>query len=290
MSVRTILSYLWKVPVCGVGFVVGSIVGGVIAGVIGLETPAVPEGTDPGTILLFQLLASPILALALAFVSRGLQGRYIARWLILSLLTWLASGVNTVIEASIFTTFGAASVFTVVTWLVGSLLCCSLVALLFPPTDRGQAFLANLRAFFASRPARQWAWRLAVACVAFMPIYYFFGRLVIPFTYEYYRQNLLELTIPGWGQILPVLFVRSVLFLVASLPVLIVWQKSRRNLVLSLGFAMFVLVGALLLIPAYWLPLTLRVPHSLEILADSMVYALVLVVLLSKPRESGGQD
>ena len=290
MNVRTILSYLWKVPVCGAGFAVGSILGSVIAGVIGLEIPAIPEGTDPGTLLLFQLLASPILGLALAFVSRGIQGSYVARWLILFLLTWVASGVNTVIEAAIFTTFQAASLFTVMMWLGASLVCSALVALLFPPTDRGQGFFANLRAFFGSRATRQWAWRLPAASVAFMPIYYFFGRLVIPFTYEYYRQNLLELTIPGWRQILPVLFVRSVLFLVASLPVLIAWQKSRRNLVLSLGFAMFVLVGALLLIPAYWLPLTLRVPHSLEILADSMVYALVLVVLLTKPRESAGQN
>jgi len=69
MNVRTILSYLWKVPVCGAGFVVGSILGSVIAGVIGLETPAIPEGTDPSTLLLFQLLApdvpsaAPILSL-----------------------------------------------------------------------------------------------------------------------------------------------------------------------------------------------------------------------------------
>jgi hypothetical protein len=257
---------------------------------MGLAAPAVPEGTDPGTLVLFQLLASPILALALAFVARGIQGSYVARWLILSLLTWVASGVNTVIEAAIFTTFGAASMFTVVMWLVGSLLCCALVALLFPPGDRKQGFLANLTAFFASRHTREWAWRLPVASVAFMPIYLFFGRLVVPFTYEYYRQNLLELTIPGWGQILPVLFVRSVLFLVAPLPVLITWQKSRRNLFLSLGFAMFVLVGAFLLIPAYWLPLTLRVPHSLEILADSLVYSLVLVVLLAKPRQGRRVD
>jgi hypothetical protein len=36
--------------------------------------------------------------------------------------------------------------------------------------------------------------------------------------YEYYRQELVGLTAPGWDQILPVLFVRSVLFLAASLP------------------------------------------------------------------------
>jgi hypothetical protein len=41
-----------------------------------------------------------------------------------------------------------------------------------------------------------------------------------------------------------------------------------------------VLVGALGLLEGYWLPLSVRVFHGLEILADSMVYSWVLVVLL----------
>jgi hypothetical protein len=42
---------------------------------------------------------------------------------------------------------------------------------------------------------------------------------------------------------LVVLFVRSVLFLFACLPTVIVWQRSTRSLFLSLGFALFVLEG-----------------------------------------------
>ncbi|NIN68838.1 MAG: hypothetical protein GTO63_29965 [Anaerolineae bacterium] len=67
----------------------------------------------------------------------------------------------------------------------------------------------------------QWAWRLAVDAVAFMPIYLSFGRLVTPFTYDYYLEQMAGLTAPGLGQILPVLFARSVLSLAASLPVLV---------------------------------------------------------------------
>ena len=100
--------------------------------------------------------------------------------------------------------------------------------------------------------------------------------------YEYYRQELVGLTAPGWDQILPVLFVRSVLFLAASLPVLLVWSKSRRTLVLSLGFALFALVGGMGLIGGYWMPVSIRLFHGLEILADSMVHAWALVILLVK--------
>jgi hypothetical protein len=226
------------------------------------------------------LLTSPLLALALAFLSRRLDGGFVVRWLILSVLTWLAYSVNTILEAAIFTTLAAASPFTALIQFVGSFSCGAVVAVLFRPQDGVQPFSARVRAFFGSRPWSQWAWRLALAAVVFMPIYLFFGRLVVPFTYNYYREGLVGLTAPGWDRIIPVLFVRSVLFLVASLPVLCAWRESRRSLILLLGFAMFVLVGGLGLIGGYWLPLSVRLFHGVEILADSMVYAWVLVTLL----------
>lgn len=282
MKPRTFLSYLWKVPVCSLAFVAGTMLGSILAGWMGMQMPSLPQGTDPQTLMLFQLLASPLLALALAFLSQGIQGSYPARWLILSFLTWVAYGVNTLLEAAIFTTMGSATPFTAVTMLGGSLASGAVVAALFRPESRGQGFAAHVRAFVARRPAAQWAWRVPLAAVTFMPIYLFFGRLVVPFTYEYYRQELVGLTAPGWDQILPVLFVRSVLFLAASLPVLLVWSKSRRTLVFSLGFALFVLVGGMGLIGGYWMPVSIRLFHGLEILADSMVHAGVLVILLVK--------
>jgi hypothetical protein len=280
MNLRVVVPYLWKVPLCGLAFMAGTVLGSLVAGFLGMPMPPVPEGTDPQTLMLFQLLASPLLALALAFLSRRLQGSFLTRWLILSWLAWVAYGVNTILEAAIFTTLGNASPFTALTMLVGSLTCGAAVAALFRPPDARRGFWVNVREFFASRPARQWGWRLPLAAVAFVPIYLFFGRLVVPFTYEYYRQELAGLTAPGWGQILPVLFVRSVLFLMACLPVLITWGKSRRSLVPALGFALFVLVGGMGLVGGYWLPASVRLFHGLEILADSLVHSWVLVFLL----------
>ncbi len=285
MNVRTVVSYLWKVPLCGLVYVLGTMVGSVVASLIGMQTPAMPEGTTPNTLMLFQLLASPLLALCLAFLSRGVRGRLVCRWLILAFFTWVAYGVNTVLEAAIFTTYGAASPFTVVIVLFGSLACAALVAFLFPPQNRARGFGTSLWEFLAGRSWSQWAWRLAVAVVSFMPIYLFFGRLVVPFTYDYYLEQMAGLTAPGWDQILPVLFLRSLLFLAASLPVLVSWGRSRLSLVLSLGFAMFVLVGGMGLVGGYWLPLKVRLFQGVEILADSLVYAWVLVLLLVRKQE-----
>ena len=115
-------------------------------------------------------------------------------------------------------------------------------------------------------------WRILLAFLAFPLIYLAFGRLIAPLVIDYYQQGLFGLSLPDWNQILPILFVRSFLFLIACLPVLIAWNGSNRGLFLTLGLTLFLLVGGLSMLQAYWMPATLRVVHSLEILADEMVY------------------
>jgi hypothetical protein len=46
---------------------------------------------------------------------------------------------------------------------------------------------------------------------------------------------------------------------------------------------LFLLVGGLSMLQAYWLPAELRLIHSLEILADELVYAGILVGLFKLP-------
>ena len=47
MNPRTVLSYAWKVPVCGLAFLAGTILGSMLAGAMGMQTPSMPPGTDP---------------------------------------------------------------------------------------------------------------------------------------------------------------------------------------------------------------------------------------------------
>jgi hypothetical protein len=68
------------------------------------------------------------------------------------------------------------------------------------------------------------------------------------------------------------------------------WQRSKRSLFLSLGFALFVLVGFLYMLGAYYMPLAVRVPHTLEILADSFTHAGLLVVLLANGKLAVGSE
>ncbi len=276
------LHYFWKLPFCGLLFFLGLIPGNLLATAIGLPAPEIPVGTDEATLGQYTILASLILALGLAALGRGLSGSFLARWLILFFFTWIAYAVNNYFEAAIFTTMSAASVFSVVLYLPASLLCSAAVAWLFPPDRQGESFFNQAKAFFAGRTVGNWAWRLFAAFLAFPLVYYFFGRLIAPIVLPYYLQGVSQLTLPGWNQILPVLALRSLLFLLICLPILITWRLSYGRLFLALGLALFLLVGGISMMYAYWLAPVLRVTHSLEILADEFFYAGALILLLGR--------
>jgi hypothetical protein len=177
---------------------------------------------------------------------------------------------------------GAVSLYTVVLYFPALMLCSAAVAVLFPSDTFAAGFFAQARTFFEGRTINSWTWRLLAAFLAFPLAYYFFGRLIAPIVLPYYVRGANQLALPDWDQILPILALRSLLFLLVCLPVLITWKLSNLRLFLTLGLVLFLLVGGLSMLQAYWLPLVLRVTHSLEILADEMVYAGALTLLLGR--------
>jgi hypothetical protein len=218
----------------------------------------------------------------LALLARGLAGRNLARWAALSLFAWVTYSLNNAVEGAIFSSMGVAGAQTViVVFLPATLLCAGAVAWLFPARPAATSWTATVRAFFASRSAGSWAWRLALSAVCFAPVYWLFGLLVTPFTLDYYRQGLFGLRLPSVEVLLPVLLLRSTLFMLACLPIIAGWQLTGKSLFWRLGFALFVMVGFINMLAATYMPLSVRVPHTLEILADSFVHAGLLVLLLT---------
>ncbi len=286
MGVKNAIIFIAKLLLAGLAFFAGMIAGGMLAAALGLQPPATPAGMDMSRAMIYMLLTSPLLALGLALVAGGLSGGFLLRTLVLSFLAWIAYTVNTQLEASIFSTFASGTAFTIVDFSVPCLLCGAAAAILFPGGAREKNAPDALRDFWGVRPATSWAWRLALAAVAFMPIYWVFGSMVVPFTGQYYQQSMYGLQMPSADRIVTILFVRSVLFLLACFPVIALWNKSARSLFLSLGFALYVLVGLVYMLSADWMPVSVRLPHAIEILADEFTYAAVLVVLLFGARAS----
>jgi hypothetical protein len=136
--------------------------------------------------------------------------------------------------------------------------------------------------FFSGYQRSGWAWRLLVAWLIYPPIYYLIGRIAALFTLHYYQDLSLNLglTLPNVSTLLLMQVLRGVLFLLAVAPILGSWRGGRTGLWLWLGLVIFVQIANQIIVQAYWFPLGLRVPHTIELLVDSFVQAGFYVWLL----------
>jgi hypothetical protein len=281
---RKILNSSWRLLLAMLGFTVALGVSGSLLQSAGLEAPALPEGTDQETLGAVFMAGSLLFALALAAVATGLRGEFVLRALILLLLMWTAYAVNNVIEGAMFTTFAAVAtpssmLYTALSLLLPSATMAVITALFFRSGEEAGSLRAALRGLPRAYGVTGLLGRLLLAILAFPAIYLVVGMAIAPFIRGYYESGAFELAMPGWGQLIPIQFLRSTLFLVASLPVILMWARSRRGLFRTLGLALFIFVGGFSMATAYWLGWQLRVVHSIEMLVDEMAYAAVLVAL-----------
>ena len=231
--------------------------------------------------MLLALAGGAVLVAGLYPVSRGLAGQPLARAGALFNFILLALAVNTMIEASFFSSIqdGARAAETVYyLCLAASVGMC--LGILFG----GDGSAAGLR----HDDAIHWVGRALMAWLSWPVIYFLFGMCVAPVVVEHYRA-IPWLRIPPVGTIMEIQLGRSVIFLASSLPLIALWRGSRRGLWLSLGLAHAAAVGWFGLVQATFFPAAMRVAHTLEITADSFAYAGVLVWLFSGLR-SGVRD
>jgi hypothetical protein len=249
---------------------IAAMLSGVILPKMALSPPTMPPGTTPAGLSAAVAVGSAILIVGLVPIASGIGGTAPTRWSALGLMLYVATGINTVIELTIFSTMGGRAY----------LLAQDLIV--FGAATAALGWLFGTRQSAPSFPQftlGSWAWRIGVAWLAFPLIYLIFGMCVGPFVTPYYTAGFAGLRLPPLDVIMRVQLLRSLLFLGSSLPVIMLWTGSRRRLIFALGLAHAVMVGLYGLAAAYWLPPILRVLHSLEITADSFAYAFVLVSL-----------
>ena len=103
---------------------------------------------------------------------------------------------------------------------------------------------------------------------------------------KFYQNQSFGLQMPSLGVVIGVQFIRSLIALLAVLPILVAWPGSRQRFAWTFGLNLFVVSGLYGLIQAYWMPWTMRSIHTVELLLDSLAYGWLLAVLLL-PRAIG---
>jgi len=269
-----VVSWLWKIPAIAAAYFFGVMIAGAAITAAKLPWPTFPGSASETENFFLSLFSSIIMSACLALLARGIRGSQTTRWLILTAFTYVTFGLNNQIEAAIFTTYGGNT-----TMLLFYILPCALGAAaairLFRP-EQDSAMLDNA---ITGRPKSKWMLRAIVVWLAFPVIYLFFGMLAAPVVVPVYQSLDFGLTLPGFGTMIPVALVRSALYLAVTIPILVNWSRSRRSLFLSLGTALFAMMGLIGLLSATFFPPVLRVAHSVEILGDAVVYAWLLIAL-----------
>lgn len=216
-------------------------------------------------------IAGGCISLASCALASVMAGSYLVRALSIAFFLLAAGGINTAIEASIFTTLGG-NLFVACMWFLPGLLTGLTAAGLIKPAmgqGRWDGFTPG---------------RLVAAWGCFPTVYWAFGTLISPFVLPYYNVGgnggLPFLHIPPTPLILEVQAARSLLFLTASLPFLAFGVGSNKTMALVLGWAHYTVVDLYGTFMGTFLPIPLRMAHGVEILGDSMVYGALLVLLL----------
>jgi hypothetical protein len=280
---NSIPSLILKGLLAGVVCLIATMLTGMVLSALHIPLiDATPPGTDPRKSLYYFLIVAPWLGPALVPLARFTGGSRLLRGLAFSFLMFVCMGVNTILEARIFLTIYShgGALASILAVLPPALLSGLALSYLLPQAQPEMSASVKWRCFFATRTPFSWTARFLLAILAFAVAYFVFGLMVAPFVVPYYRAGILGLTLPPFSVMLPVLFVRSTLFLLACLPFLVLWTRSRLSLILSLGFAHWSLTGLLGMILVFFWPAAMRIGHGLEIGADSFAYSTALVFLL----------
>lgn len=277
------LGLVIKGLLAGFVYILGTVLAGALFSALHIQLPQfLPPGVDPHTGSRMFFLVTPFLGLSLVPLVLHTSGSRLLRGLALFFLIFMCLGVTAVLEMRIFlTVFSHGGELTFLfSILPPAILCGFALSFLLAPAQPEIPASQRFRSFFAARTPLSWAGRILLAILAFGCAYFLFGMIVAPFVVPFYRAGVLGLTLPPFSTILPVLFVRSILFLLACLPFLILWTRSRLALILSLGFAFWFLTGLFGLLQVFFWPPVMRIAHSLETGADAFAYAAALVFLL----------
>jgi hypothetical protein len=263
----------------------GLILGGMVTSLLGLPTTGMPPQVEMNLLMPRMVLTLVVLAIVLGECFQKLYRPYWQRMLSIWLCNYLLYYLLNILDALFFSPVPNLST-GIVADVFPSLFMAAVVAWLWKPDKAEPLEDHPLRVYFAVRQPAEWVWRLVVAWLVYPPIYYLMGRVVQPYVQLYYEDSSLGLGLampPSVEALLAMQVLRDALFLIAVLPIIFAWRGSQRGLWLWVGAVIFIQIAAQVIFQAYWLPVELRFPHSLELLADSFLQAGVYALLLCFP-------
>jgi hypothetical protein len=264
---------------------VGLVAGGIITAIIGLPKTGLPAQVNMVILLPWLFLTQIMIAILLGECFQKLNQCYWQRLLSIWLCNYFLYYLLNALDGLLFSPLPNMGT-GIVSDIFPALFMAAVIAALWKPGKVESPNIGKVRAYFDARKPANWAWRLALAWLAYPFIYYLMGRAVAPFVQHYYEDPSLNLGLtlpPSMGVLLAMQVLRGALFLMAVLAIIISWRGSQIGLWLWVSAVIFLQIAGQAILQAYWLPAGLRIPHSLELLADSLLQAGLYALLLCFP-------
>jgi hypothetical protein len=265
------------------GGAVGLVIGGSLIRALNVTQPTLPPGTDASQLLLLSLGSAFGISLILAPVASRLRVPVLERAAVLFLPLWAIQGPISAGEGYFFTTYGGQGS-QLITTAASSLALSLGLAVLFPPKAVDRRLMSELRAWFATRTAWSWSWRVVAAGALYLPAYWLFGLLAYSIVHPYYENTALGLglRVPTAEIIVPLEIIRGIAFVVVLLPLTALVDRPRWSLAGWLWLVIALLSGWAPLLTAAFLPAEVRLVHGTEITLDSLAQAVAIAVLLAR--------
>lgn len=240
-----------------------------------LPMPEMPTGLDARLQVWLSAASGLILIAGLVPMAMRLGGKLHERMGAWFFFLMFSLGLNTTLEASIFTGFASRG--------VNGLLAYYLSLSLLVGAAMGWGYRTQQNAgSLLPRTPMQWIRGVLPSWLLWPVIYILFGAMVAPIVLPYYLSHFASLKLPTLQAILAMQLLRGALFLVSALPLIALYQGSRKQLWWRLGLAHATITGIYPLASASFYPAVMRLAHGTEITLDSFAYAGVLVWLLTK--------
>jgi hypothetical protein len=139
---------------------------------------------------------------------------------------------------------------------------------------------------FSSQLIEGWKWRVPLAALSYVVLYFAAGMAVFPFVREFYAGKPL----PTPGLLIAMQLFRGLVYVVAVLPFVqqMSGQRWRAAWVLGLAFSVLGGIAPLLLPDNKYLPVNIRVAHAVEISISNFLFGLAVTMLLVRRERSQG--
>ncbi len=277
---KKVLIDFGKGIISGIALIIGLMIGGIITNILNIPMPALPAQAKMEILMPLILLTGILLAIILGKVFQKLYYKYWQRLIGIFLCFYLGYYLLNTLDGMLYYPLGNMQS-AILSNIFPSLAFSAIVALLWKSkTDIKD--INPMIDYFSTRKPINWLWRIFLACIIYPAIYYLIGLIVSIFTLHYYQDSSLNLglVLPKIHDIIIFQFIRGPLFLISALTIIIPWRKSKISLFISLGLVIFIQISSTMIIQGYWLPLGLRIPHSLELLIDSFLQSFIYVILL----------